>query len=186
MTTALRFTVGEYDRMIEQGIFDDRPEQRLELIYGEIRDMPPPNPPHAYMINLLNYWSVDHAPREQVHVQIQNPLGISALDSVPLPDVAWMKSRNYRRKRPEPRDVLLLVEVSESSLAYDRGEKAALYAAAGLKDYWVVNLPDACIEVHRRPRSGEYRNIESFGAGQTVSPLAFPEISLDVDSLFAD
>ena len=185
MTTALRFTVTEYDRMIEQGIFDDRPEQRLELIYGEIREIPPANPPHSYVIDLLNYWSVDHAPRDQVHVQIQNPLGIPALDSVPLPDVAWMKSRNYRRKRPEPRDVLLLIEVSESSLAYDRGEKAALYAAAGLKDYWVVNLQDSCVEIHRRPRSGEYRSIESFSAGQSVSPLAFPEITLEVDTLFA-
>jgi Uma2 family endonuclease len=81
--------------------------------------------------------------------------------------------------------VLLVIEVSESSLAYDRGEKANLYAASGLKDYWVVNVNDSCIEVHRRPRSGEYRNIETFSTGQSVSPLAFPEITLKVESLFA-
>jgi len=185
MTTPLRLTVAEYDRMIEQGIFDDRPERRLELIHGEIREIPPPNPPHAYVIDLLGYWSIDQAPRDQVHVRIQNPLGIPALDSVTVPDVAWMKSRDYRRKRPEPRDVLLVIEVSESSLAYDRGEKANLYAASGLKDYRVVNVNDSCIEVHRRPRSGEYRNIETFSTGQSVSPLAFPEITLKVESLFA-
>lgn len=185
LTTALRFTVAEFDRMIEKRIFDERPEQRLELVHGQIRVIPLPSPPHCYVIDLLNYWSVDNAPRDQVHVRNQNPLGIPALDSVPLPDVAWMKSGDYRRKRPEARDVLLLIEVSESSLAYDRGEKAELYAAAGLKDYWVVNLHDSCVEVHRRPRSGEYRNIEVFGTGQSISPLAFPDVTLEVDTLFA-
>ena len=184
MSSLLRFTVAEYDRMIEQGVFCDRHDQRLELIYGEIREVTPPNPPHEDTVDLLNYWSVDNAPRDRVRVRIQNSLGIAALDSVPEPDVAWMKARNYRKRRPQPRDVWLLIEVSESSLDYDRREKAALYAAAGIKDYWIVNLIDLCIEVRRQPRAGKYRETHTYSIGQTLSPMEFPGISLDVSYVF--
>lgn len=162
MSTSIRFTVAEFDQMIERGIFADRPDQRLELIQGEIREMTPPNPPHEDTVDLLNYWSVDNAPRDEVRVRIQNSLGIPAFDSVPEPDVAWMRVRNYRQRRPQPRDVLLLIEVAESSLAFDRGEKAGLYAAAGIKDYWIMNLVDLCIEVYREPRRGKYRACEVY------------------------
>jgi Uma2 family endonuclease len=185
MSTAMRFTVAQYDRMIEQGIFNDRPEQRLELIHGEIREMTPPNPPHDDTIDLLMYWSIDNTPRNRVRVRIQNPLGIPVLDSVSLPDVAWMRAKSYRQRRPQPSDVLLLIEVAESSLAYDRGEKADLYAAAGIKDYWIVNLCDLCIEVRRTPRGGKYRETKTYEIGQSVSPLAFPSVTLDVGYVFA-
>lgn len=185
MSTVFRFTVDEYDRMIEQGIFAERHDQRLELIHGEIREMTPPNPPHEDTVDLLNYWSVDHTPRDRVRVRIQNSLGIPALDSVPEPDVAWMRARSYRKRRPQPADVLLLIEVAESSLRFDRGEKADLYAAAGIKDYWIVNLVELCVELFRKPRSGEYREKSTFNIGQSVSPLAFPDISLDVGYVFA-
>lgn len=184
MSTTLRFTVAEYERMIDQGVFADRLDARIELINGEIRELTPPNPPHCYVVDLLTYWSADYAPRDQVHLRVQNSLGIPEFDSVPEPDVAWMKARNYRRKHPQPRDVLLLIEVAESSLASDRGEKAELYASAKVKDYWIVNLNDWCIEVHRRPLRGKYRNVETFQIGQTVCPLLFPDIELEVASLF--
>lgn len=186
MNTAVRFSVAEFDRMIEQGVFADRPDQQIELIYGELREVSPPNPPHDFMIDLLMYWGVDHAPRDEVHIRIQNSLGIVEFDSVPEPDVAWMKKRNYRNRRPTPRDVLLLIEVSDTSLADDRRVKAELYASAGVKDYWIVNLKEFCIEVHRKPRNSEYRSVESIGIGQAVSPLAFPDLSLAVTSLFAN
>jgi len=185
MSTGIRFTVAEFDRMIEQGVFADRPDQRLELIHGEIREMTPPNPPHEDTVDLLNYWSVDNAPRDEVRVRIQNSLGIAELDSVPEPDVAWMRARSYRKRRPRPTDVLLLIEVAESSLAYDRGEKLELYAAAGIKDYWIVNLPDLCIEVYRKPRGGAYRESTTYQVGVSISPLAFPAIALQVSNVFA-
>lgn len=185
MSTAVRFTVAEYDRMIQQGVFVDRHDQRLELFYGEIREVTPPNPPHEDTVDLLMYWSVDNAPRDQVRVRIQNSLGIPALDSVPEPDVAWMQARSYRKRRPRPADVLLLIEVAESTLHSDRGEKAELYAAAGIKDYWIVNLVDLCIEVYRKPRAGKYRDVQTYSVVQSLSPLAFPEISLDVGYVFA-
>ncbi|MDA1016686.1 MAG: Uma2 family endonuclease, partial [Planctomycetota bacterium] len=150
MSAALQFTVAQYDLMIQQGVFDDRPDQRLELINGEIREVTPPNPMHCDVIDRLLMWSVDNIPRDTIRLRIQNALGIPAFDSVPLPDVAWMKERSYQRRRPTPRDVLLLIEVAESSLTNDRGEKAELYASALIKDYWIVNLIDWCVEVHRR------------------------------------
>jgi Uma2 family endonuclease len=116
MSSALRFTVAEYDRMVERGIFADRCERRLELIHGEIRQMVPPNPSHEEIVDLLMYWSVDHAPRDRVRVRVQNSLGIPELDSVPEPDIAWMLAQSYRKRRPRPTDVLLLIEVAESSL----------------------------------------------------------------------
>lgn len=184
MSTGIRFTVAEYDRMIEQGVFADRHDQRLELVHGEIREMTPPSPAHDDTIDLLMYWSIDNTPRDQVRVRIQNSLGIPALDSVPQPDVAWMKARNYRTRRPQPQDVLLLVEVAESSLAYDRGEKAELYAESRIKDYWIVNLVDLCLEVYRKPRGGTYRERAVFHVGQSVQPLAMPSVKLEVSYVF--
>jgi Uma2 family endonuclease len=185
MSNIVRFTVAEYDRMIEQGVFVDRHDQRLELIHGEIREVTPPNPPHEDTVDLLMYWSIDHAPRDRVRVRIQNSLGIPALDSVPEPDVAWMRAQSYRKRRPEPADVLLLIEVAESSLELDRGEKADLYASAGIEDYWIVNLVELCIEVFRDPQAGKYRDRRTHSIGKSVSPLAFADISLEVASVFA-
>lgn len=91
-----------------------------------------------------------------------------------------MRAKSYRQRRPEPGDVLLLIEVAESSLAYDRGEKADLYATAGVQDYWIVNLNDLCIEVHRNPQGGKYRATETYQVGRAISPLAFPAATLDV------
>ena len=185
MSTAIRFTVAEYDQMIDTGVLADRRDQRLELIHGEIREVTPPNPPHEDTVDLLNYWSIDNAPRDEVRVRVQNSLDIPALDGVPEPDIAWMRSRNYRKRRPQPRVVLLRLEVAESSLASDRGEKADLYAAAGIKDYWIINLLDLCIEVHREPRRGRYPACKAYHLGQSLSPLAYPTVKLDVDYVFA-
>jgi Uma2 family endonuclease len=183
MSTAMRFTVDEYDRMIEQGVFETRPECRLELVYGEVRETTPANPPHEDVVDLLDDWSHDRTDRTQVRVRTQNSIGISELDCVPLPDIAWVRRQSYRSARPTPADVLL-IEVSETSLRYDRGEKAELYATAGITDYWIVNLKDNCIEVYRNPRDGEYREKRTYEIGQSVSPLAFPEIELPVADLF--
>lgn len=170
--------------MIDQGVFTERHDQQFELICGEIREVTPPNPPHEDAVDLLNYWSIDNAPRDEVRVRIQNSLGIAELDSVTEPDVAWMKARSYRKRRPRPSDVLLLIEVAESNLSYDRGEKLELYAASRIKDYWIVNLPDLCIEVHRKPHRGAYRETTTYQVGGSVSPLTFPAITLDVSYVF--
>lgn len=184
MSATFRFTVDEYDRMIRNGIFEDRADVRTELLYGEVIEMNPPGPTHAYVVSLLMYWSTDATNRSDIWVNVQNPLGIPHFDSVPEPDVAWLKARDYRNERPTPQDVLLLIEVAESSLSTDRSVKGKLYADAGIPDYWLVNLKDQCVEVYRDPANGRFQSLQTFGLDASVSPLHRPDVQLSVRSLF--
>ncbi|MCG8450526.1 MAG: Uma2 family endonuclease [Pirellulales bacterium] len=184
MSTAAHFSIADYNRMIAAGVFEPREEHQVELIRGELHEMNPINPPHSEVVNLLMYWSIDHCPRDQVRVRSQDSLGLPALESVPQPDVFWVKARDYSRERPTNEDVFLVIEVAESSLAYDRGEKAQLYAKAGIQDYWVINVNDRVVEVFRDPAGGHYRQLQTFKVGDTVSPLAFPDLQLAVADLW--
>jgi Uma2 family endonuclease len=105
---------------------------------------------------------------------------------MPEPDMMWFAKPDGPIRRRVASDVFLLIEVALGSLSFDRGEKADLYAAAGIKDYWIVNLLDKCVEVRREPREGRYQSVESFTAGGEVAPLAFPELALPVGLLFPD
>lgn len=185
MSTLVRLTLAEYDRMIAQGVFDETRDRRIELICGELRETCPPGPAHEDVIDVLNRWSVLNTSPDEIRVRIQNSIGIPELDSAPQPDVAWVREKSYRRGRPLPKDVLLLIEVSDSTLADDRGEKAGLYASAGIRDYWIVNIPEQCVEVFRNPRRGRYHQATRYTAGQTVCPLRKPDVELSVSSLFA-
>lgn len=185
MSTIARFSLAEYDRMISAGVFDERRKRRVELIRGEVRDMLPMGPPHESAVDFLTRWSASVTPADKVRLRVQNSVGLPPLDSAPEPDVAWVKERKgYARSRPRSTDVLLIIEVAESSLDYDCGEKADLYAAARIQDYWVVNLIDECVHVFRDPRRGRYRSVEAFMAGQQVHPLALPKAVLSVSDLF--
>ena len=183
MSTATRFTVAEYDRMIEGGVFADRHDEKLELIYGEIRTMTPPGPLHESAVDWLTEWSVRSVDLQRIRVRVQNTVGIPALDSVPLPDIVWVRRQSYRQQRPTVDDVLLVIEVSHSSLPHDQGEKLSLYARAGVREYWIVNLEHLVVEVYREPSGDTFRQQERFPAGQHVTPLAQADISLDVDQL---
>jgi Uma2 family endonuclease len=103
---------------------------------------------------------------------------------MPEPDLAWAIRRDYSNRRPEPQDVLLVIEVSDSSLSYDRKTKAALYAEAGIADYWIVNVAARRVEVFRDPSGNRYESIVAYGPGEPVRPLAFPGLSLSVSRLF--
>lgn len=184
MSTIPRFSLEEFDRMIERGIFEEPHHRRIELIYGELREMSPPGPTHEEVIDLLTRWSIQNTKQHEVRVRIQNSIGLSDWDSAPQPDVAWVQAQSYRTQRPAADDVLLLIEVSETSLAYDRGEKAGLYAQAGIEDYWIVNIPEFCVEVHRDPANETYQSVSRYDVTSAVSPLAFPKISLPVQELF--
>ena len=140
MSTIARFSLEEYERMVEAGVFDHR-SQRLEFIHGEIREMSPINPPHAQVVNRLVDWSYDNVPRGMVGIRVQVPIRLPESESEPQPDIAWVTKRDYSRQHPGGPAVLLVIEVADSSLATDLGEKADLYAAAGIRDYWVVDLP---------------------------------------------
>jgi Uma2 family endonuclease len=186
MSTIARLTIEQYDRMIASGVFETGLlRQRIELIDGELREMSPIGPQHEDGVVVLTKWSVKNAPEELVSVRIQLSIGIPTLDSAPEPDVAWVKQRRYMRSRPKSSDVFLIIEVADSSLEYDRGEKAHLYAAAGIKDYWIVNVIEECVEVYREPKNGRYRQLETCRAPGRVRPLAFPKLALPLELLFS-
>jgi Uma2 family endonuclease len=185
MSTATRITLAEYERMIAEGKFEgglNRP--RVELIDRELREMSPINWQHVMVVAVLTEWSNMNLPAGRVWVCPQSPIGVPERDSAPEPDLAWVQRKDYSPGHPAQPDILLVVEVADSSLSYDRGEKADLYASAGITDYWVVNIPDRCVEVFRKPEGGRYRSHEVFKAPGEIRPLAFPQIVLPVELLF--
>ncbi len=184
-STALRLSLDDFNRMVEEDAFRPLGRRRIELIYGELREVTPPGPTHAQAVASLIRWTTDNTTRREVMLRVQDPIEIPALDSAPQPDLVWAKPKNYSKRHPQARDIILLIEVADSSLADDVGEMAVLYAQAGIKDYWVVNIPDLCIEVFRRPRAGRYLDHETILAGQEISPLAFPRIALSNGGLFS-
>jgi Uma2 family endonuclease len=184
MSTGVRVTIEEYDRMLSAGAFDPAEDHQVELIRGEIREMSPINPPHENVLERLMYWSVDHAPRKEVRVRLQHSLGLPEIECVPQPDLAWVRQRDYSRQRPTAADVILIVEVADTSLGFDRGEKADMYAEAGIGEYWVVNVNGRSVDVHREPHMGKYREVRTFTPSEFVAPRAYPQIRLSIAELF--
>ncbi len=181
MSTATRITVNQFEEMWAQGRFDE--EQRLELIFGEIIEMSPPNPPHEDVVDLLMYWSVKKTSPKEVRVRIQNSVGFPELDSIPLPDIVWVKARSYRRDRPSVADILLVIEVSDSSVSFDRNRKRSLYAQAGVAEYWIVNFPARQIEVFRDPQGDDFATKLIIRGDQELSPLCLPQAKLTLADL---
>ena len=184
MSTVARLSITEYDRIIESGAFDGPNKRRIELIDGELREMTPIGPTHEETVDVLTEWSVDHTPRSEVRVRVQNSVGLPQLDSVPEPDIAWVSRRNYGKGRPSAKDVFLLIEVADSSLVYDLSEKAELYAKVKINDYWVIDLVNFQVEVLRDPYRGRYRSRQTIHAGGKIRPLAFPRLAFPVNVLF--
>ncbi len=185
MSVIAKISVREYERMIAAGVFEGRKSRRIELIWGELREMSPIGTDHAIMVDWLSEWSFENAPRDRVRVRVQNPVAFLPEDSEPQPDIVWAKRLSYRGHHPAANEILLLIEVADSSLETDRGEKAHLYAAAGVMDYWIVNLAGRTVEVRRDAKEGRYHDVQSFATGSFVQPLAVPDLRLSVDVLFA-
>jgi Uma2 family endonuclease len=192
MKTKVRFSYDQYEEMIRMGLFNPPEEHRVELIFGRIvpvygkSPMSPINPPHDDSVDELIAWSNEVLPVGAARVRAQGSIGVPEFGSQPQPDFVWMAPRRYRKDRPSPDDILLLVEVSDSTLKKDRGPKSRLYARAGIRDYWIVNIKDRCVEVHRNPEGSKYREITVYTSGQQIHPLAFPGVSLDVSRLFPE
>jgi Uma2 family endonuclease len=184
MSTTVHITVEQYERMIARGAFEPREENRVELIRGEIVPMSPISPFHNDVVDRLNEWSISSLPRSRVRVRVQGSIGIPALTSEPEPDVMLLRRRNYATRLPLPRDVFLVIEVADTSLDKDREVKGPLFAEAGIKEYWIVNLSDRTIEVYRDPAPAGYRTREVHTRRQRISPLAFPDVARHVGSLF--
>lgn len=169
-----RWSCDEFHQLGDEGWFEGR---HVILVNGEILDMPVPNPPHDTSVGLADYRFKQIFPPPAYWVRIQTGLVVGA-DTDLAPDVAVVPGtpRDYIQ---HPRTALLVVEVSESSLAYDLGEKSNLYAAAGIADYWVVDLVHRQLHVFRdpqpdpaQPHGHAYQQHQAFGPTDAVAPLA--------------
>ena len=185
MSVALHITYDDYLHMIDAGAFDTMRDKRIELIHGELREMSPPGEPHSEYVSRVNHWSVLEPPRNRVKVRVQDPIAIPGLDSAPQPDIVWAKPKNYGDHFPQPDEVFLVIEVADSSLRYDCGEKADLYAAGGIKDYWVVDVAAKLVHIFRQPQKDGFTQRSTAKLGEQIRPLAFPDVVLDLAELFA-
>ena len=177
------FTREEYHRMGEAGIL--KPTDRVELIRGEIVQMSPiGRRHHAFVTNLTQILVTRLAGR--AIVSVQNPV-VLADDTEPEPDLAVYRRRAvpYKEREPHADDALLLIEVAETSLAYDRSTKLRLYAAAGVPEYWVVDCVAESIEVHRTPHGGGYGDVARATGAHALALQAFPDVTLTVSEVFA-
>jgi Uma2 family endonuclease len=186
MPITAQFTLSQYDKMIAAGIFDGIERQRFELIQGEIVQMAPIGYLHAAIVGEINELSRRHFTPEQVHIRIQAPLRMTDQSSMPEPDIQWLCPRDYFQRHPEPDDVYLVIEVAESSIETDTVDKARIYAEASIQDYWVVNIPDHCIEIFRDPTSNGYQSHTTIRGDETIRPHAFPEVAISAAQLLGD
>lgn len=173
-----RFTVEEYRKLGEVGILDE--DDRIELLEGELVIMSPVGYRHALTINRLIEFFSDGR-KDRYIVSPQNPVVIYPA-SEPQPDVVLVRRspKVYQTDHPGPADVLLLVEVADSSLSYDRGAKLRAYSRAGINEFWIVNLTENSIDIYRKPGAEGYEETARFRLGQSVAPLAFPDLAVTV------
>lgn len=183
MSVGLRISFDEYEQMVAGGAFDALRDRRIELIYGELREMTPPGPTHSEVVSRLTDWSTEPEVKRIAKARIQDPIASPELDSSPQPDVAWVVKRSYGDRHPLPSEVLLLIEVADSSLDEDCGEMAELYAAAGIQDYWVVDLQNRVVHVFRKPLANLYAQRTQARLGDEIRPLAHPQYPLSVSDL---
>jgi Uma2 family endonuclease len=184
MTTLATFSLEQYEKMVDAGVFEPREENHVELIRGEIQLMPPIGTSHCDAVDLFTEWSYRNLPAGEVRMRVQEPVRIETLDSEPEPDVVWAVRKSYNQAHPKPSDILLLVEVAEDSLAKDRGIKRELYAEAGIEDYWIVNLVHNSVEVCREPKGTQYTDVRTLTGNQEICPLAFPSVAFRPSVLF--
>jgi Uma2 family endonuclease len=174
-----KWTRKEYYRLWEMGLI---PNRRVQLIDGEIFLMHPQNPPHASAIGRVSK-VLEKLFGKTYHARIQLPLPLG-LHSDPEPDIAMVPGHPDDYDRCHPTSAPLIVEVSDSTLIFDRATKGRLYAQGGIADYWIVNLLDGCLEVYREPSRKGYKSPTILEPSEVVSPLHLPKARLKVAALF--
>jgi Uma2 family endonuclease len=176
-----KFTVGQYHQMIESGILTER--DRVELLQGEIIEMSPVGRQHAACVDRLNELFVLGLVSKAI-VRVQSPIRLSN-NSEPQPDLAILRRRSdfYADGHPQPDDVFALVEVSDTTVEFDRAVKVPLYAKEGIAEVWIVDLNANLIEVYREPTSSSYQQIQAFAQSQSLTFQAFTEVSFPVDRI---
>ena len=176
-----QFTVTEYYRMAEAGIFSE--DDRVELIEGEVIQMSPISPHHAACIKRLNALLSHHVGAAAI-VSVQDPIHLTEY-SEPQPDIALLQPRAdfYVTAHPTPSDVLVAVEVAQTSLEYDRDVKVPLYALTLIPEVWLVDLSSEIVYVYAGPANGTYQMVSEIKRGQSLVSQALPGLSLSVDSI---
>ncbi len=179
-----RFTVADYHRMAEAGLLEEG--ARFELLSGEIVYMAPPGPDQGAITDRLPKFFLPHL-LSRYCLCVQGALRLSD-ESEPNPDFMILKHRedDYRTANPTPSEVVLLVEVAQSSITFDRTTKLRLYAAAAITEYWVADVRRNELIVHRgpKPTTGEYGAVKHYASTQKIAPQAIPDCELDLAWLF--
>lgn len=176
-----RWSRDEYYRAYEIGLFG--PTEKLELIRGEIKVKMPQRPRHFSGVRRLER-TLSQFEAPAFHLRSQGPISLLN-DSEPEPDIVVARGtlETFETHHPTADEVILVVEVSDTTLLYDRTDKAALYAEAGIPEYWILNGAGGYLEVRRDPEEGEYRSLQTLRAGASVSPLFAPETTIEVADL---
>ena len=178
--TLIKCTLSEYQTLVETGALD---HQLIELIHGEIVEMPPEGPEHAHR----NTNSADLFRRllgDRAHIRDAKPITLPNHISEPQPDVAIVAPLGnlYAQRHPYPEDIFLLIEYAKTTIVKDTETKRKLYASVGIQDYWVVNLKTKELIVYRDVQDGDYRSTQTLTTG-TIAPIAFPEVEIRVTAL---
>jgi Uma2 family endonuclease len=176
-----QFTVREYNRMAETGVFS--PEARVELIQGEIITMSPIGHKHAFCVATLTELLMKLL-GDRAMIWTQNPIELDDL-SEPQPDVAVLvrNAERYAHAKPKSEDVKLIVEVSESTLDYDQDVKLPLYAESAIPEYWIVNLVNSTVEIYSQPHQGTYKKNTVAKRGEKVIAHTIDNLSIDCNSI---
>ena len=175
------WTVDAFSKAYDAGAFGYA--KRLELIQGRIIDKMPPGPPHSYLADVVAHML--RVALEPLLLVREEKAVRTAFDGQPIPDITVVRGTraDYQERHPAPEDVALLVEIADTSVEYDLGEKALLYAQAGITDYWVVLLNEPLFVVHREPTEAGYQSVTRLTGADAISPLAAPEIVWTVNAL---
>jgi len=176
-----RFTVDEYYAMARAGILSER--DRVELIDGQILAMTPIGPAHAAAVARATQ-ALMRSVADRAIVWTQNPIRVDAF-SEPQPDLALLRPRKdfYRTAHPGPVDILLVVEIGDASLRYDRQIKAPLYARYGIVEYWLVDLAAGTVTSYSSSEGAGYRSVAVHARGEILAPIALPACTLTVEDL---
>ena len=177
-----RFRVEEYYRMARAGVFAE--DERVELLEGRIHRMTPQGARHMRAISRLTR-HIAPLLGEALSLRVQGPLTLSE-DSEPEPDLAVVRAEDEASDERHPSTALLVIEVSEDSLARDRGVKAQLYARARIPEYWIVNLRRETVEVYTEPDAGEgrYGSVHTYTRGQRLQASVLPRLAIAVEAIF--
>jgi Uma2 family endonuclease len=178
--TRHQFTVDDLKQFVAAGVLSE--DDRVELIEGDLIDMSPINEPHAETVDTLNESLLPRVQRD-ARVRVQNPVRLSDL-SVVQPDIAIVRRQRYRQQHPVPDDILLLIEVSDTTLMFDLRTKVPLYARAGVPEVWVADVNGRVIHRFWQPEGTEYRQTEQLRPGDTVTISALPHVTLAVADIF--